>query len=206
MNEKFFELPGKKQKAIVDASLEVFGTHDYKYASTVDIALKAGISKGLLFYYFHNKKDLYLYVYQYCVKLMHDSIKSYRFDEITDFFEVMEFGAEMKLKIVTENPYLMEFVMKAFMSQGEEISQPLAKNIQETISTVYDVYFKNMDTSKFREGVDPVEMLKMLTWMTEGYAQEKLRGGQSLKLAEVMDDYHRWVKMFKKIAYKEEFQ
>lgn len=56
MNEQFFHLPEEKQQAIINASLEVFATHEYKKASTDDIAAKAGISKGLLFYYFHNKK------------------------------------------------------------------------------------------------------------------------------------------------------
>ena len=65
MNEQFFHLPEEKQQAIINASLEVFATHEYKRASTDDIAAKAGISKGLLFYYFHNKKSLYLYIYDY---------------------------------------------------------------------------------------------------------------------------------------------
>ena len=52
MNEKFYELPAAKQQRIINAGLEVFGAHDYPQASTDDITAKAGISKGLLFYYF----------------------------------------------------------------------------------------------------------------------------------------------------------
>ena len=56
MNQKFFELNEEKRLAIINAGLEVFSKNDYKHALTADIAAKAGISKGLLFYYFHNKK------------------------------------------------------------------------------------------------------------------------------------------------------
>ena len=55
MNEKFFALPEEKRHQIINAAIEVFSKYDYKHASTDLIAAKAGISKGSLFYYFHNK-------------------------------------------------------------------------------------------------------------------------------------------------------
>ena len=70
MNDKFFSLPEEKQQNIINAAMEVFACHDYKHASTDLIASKAGISKGLLFYYFHNKKELYLYLYDYIKELL----------------------------------------------------------------------------------------------------------------------------------------
>ena len=51
MNEAFFALPEEKRQRILNAALEAFAKHEYKKASTDDIAAKAGISKGLLFYY-----------------------------------------------------------------------------------------------------------------------------------------------------------
>ena len=60
MNEKFQSLSQEKQQAVINAAMEVFGKNEYKRASTDLIAAKAGISKGLLFYYFRNKKELYL--------------------------------------------------------------------------------------------------------------------------------------------------
>ena len=68
MNEKFFTLSPEKQARITNAALEVFARNDYKHASTDDIAAKAGISKGLLFYYFRNKQSLYLYLYDYALE------------------------------------------------------------------------------------------------------------------------------------------
>lgn len=52
MNERFKELPEEKQRAVLNAAMEVFAKYDYKKASTDLIAAKAGVSKGLLFYYF----------------------------------------------------------------------------------------------------------------------------------------------------------
>lgn len=52
--EKFLELPNEKQLKIINVGFEYFGKYGYKGANTEDIANRAGISKGLLFYYFKN--------------------------------------------------------------------------------------------------------------------------------------------------------
>ena len=50
MYKKFQELSKEKQERIILAGMESFGKCGYKKALTDDIAKKAGISKGLLFY------------------------------------------------------------------------------------------------------------------------------------------------------------
>lgn len=70
MNKRFQTLPEEKQLAIMRAATEVFAKYEYKKASTDLIASKAGVSKGLLFYYFHNKRDLYLTVYEYAEQII----------------------------------------------------------------------------------------------------------------------------------------
>ena len=61
MNEKFFSLPEEKQLAIINAGYRVFSQNSYKKSPMIEIAAEADISKSLLFYYFRNKKELYLY-------------------------------------------------------------------------------------------------------------------------------------------------
>ena len=82
---------------------------DYKKASTDLIAYKAGVSKGLLFYYFQNKKDLYLTVFEHVKQTVTEGVTDSHFLEITDFFELInlkridtlsEFGEIDLLKIL----------------------------------------------------------------------------------------------------------
>ena len=68
MEDRLSSLSEEKKNAVVNAALEVFGTNEYKRASTDLIAAKAGISKGLLFYYFKNKKELYMYIFEYVME------------------------------------------------------------------------------------------------------------------------------------------
>ena len=62
MNEKYFSLPEERQKAILRAGYRVFAKNSYKHSSMQEVADEAGISKSLLFHYFRNKKELYLFL------------------------------------------------------------------------------------------------------------------------------------------------
>ena len=152
MNEKFLELTEEKQMRIIDAAMEVFGTNEYKHAVTDEIARKAGISKGLLFYYFKNKKSLYQYVYQYCLQLLVDTIDEAGVKNKTDFFEIMRFGADKKMELIANHAYIMEFCMKAYYMNDENIAEKITQDIQQKVNTMFTDYFSHIDLFKFKEG------------------------------------------------------
>lgn len=201
MSEIFLELPEEKQLRIVNAALEVFAKNEYKHAVTDDIAAKAGISKGLLFYYFKNKKNLYLYVFQYTMEIMKQQILDTHFAEIDDFFELMEYAAFKKCSILEKTPYLMEFAMKSIFCDQEIISMELQQGITKETDNLYANYFKNINRDKFREGISPEYLIRMLTWMSEGYLFEKKMQGKEIVMEEVMADFKEWSEFFRKIAY-----
>lgn len=205
MNEKFFELEEEKRLRIINAGMKVFGENSYKRAVTDEIAYQAGISKGLLFYYFKNKKSLYLYLYEYCVNLVGNLITFDGFQEIDDFYELLEFGAAKKVEMIRDYPYIMEFVVRCFYSQEEAVSDDVAKRTSEVMQESIATCFRYIDFSKFKDDVDPMRIFQMLTWMTEGYLYEKRSLGKALDVNELMQEFHAWKVMFKNMTYKEEF-
>lgn len=204
MNEQFEYLPEDKQERILNAALEIFSKYDYKHASTEEIASKAGISKGMLFYYFHNKKSLYLYLYDYCEKMALQQVCDEAFYSLDDYFDIWEYSARKKAKIIEKNPYFMDFAVRAFYSAKEDVSEELQKTNTERTGQLL-VYFKNADLSKFVEGTDIEELTHMLLWMTDGYMNEKRRSGLPIKSEELMNDFHRWINMFRSLVYKKEY-
>ena len=105
----------------------------------------------------------------------------------------------------TRCPYLLEFSIRAFYSRGEAVSDAVQARLNGDLTGSFAQYFSNIDFSKFRPGVDPAQLLRMLTWMTEGYMNEKQRAGVPLRLEDILADYSGWEEMFRKIAYKEEY-
>lgn len=205
MNEKFLELPKEKQLKIINAGMEYFGQYGYKNARTDDIAARAGISKGLLFYYFKNKKSFFLYLYHFCEEVLDEYIDITNIKNITDFFEIIDFGARQKMKIMNKYPYMLSYIMKAYYSLEGDISHDANQFIQQTMSNVYEQYFEHVDMTKFKEGIDLKEIYQMLTWMMEGYLLEKQRYGLPLDIDDMIDEFEKWKQMFKKICYREEY-
>ena len=206
MNEAFYELPKERQNAIYNAAMEVFGEYEYKRASTDLIASKAGVSKGLLFYYFHNKKALYLHTFEYVSKIVEDAVSDTHLLEITDFFELIAYATEKKVKMLMENPYIMLFSMRCFYSQKDEVSDEIQAKISKGKGKTYDTYFKSLELGKFKEGIEPERLYHMLVWMTDGYLHARQMEGKPIEVGEITREFTQWAAMFKKIAYKEEFQ
>ena len=48
--------------------------------------------------------------------------------------------------------------------------------------------------------------LPMLIWMTGGYLHAKQMEGKPIVLEEIDREFARWTRMFKQMAYKEEYQ
>lgn len=205
MNERFKELPEEKQRAVLNAAMEVFAKYDYKKASTDLIAAKAGISKGLLFYYFHNKKELYLTVYEYAKQQASAAALDPSLLTISDFFELISRAGLKKLKILAENPFIVDFSLRSFYSEKEEISDDLKVANAQAIDGSFAAYFGNIDFGKFREDTDPEKILRMIVWLMDGYLHEQQMKGKTLDLDEIEAELAVWIKMFKGISYKEEF-
>lgn len=205
MNEKFFSLPEEKQLQIINAATEVFAKYDYKHASTDLIASKAGISKGLLFYYFHNKKELYLYLFTYLTQIITQQVVDNDFTKITDFFELLEYSASKKAEILQKNPYVLDFAVKSFYSEKEEVSDKLQDLNYGQQDAIFQQYLGHVDTFKFKDNCNFYDIFKMLVWMTDGYLHELRVMKKTLDVAELKAEYHKWVTMFRKLFYKEEY-
>lgn len=205
MSERFKELPEEKQLSILRAATEVFAKYEYKKASTDLIAAKAGVSKGLLFYYFHNKKDLYLTVFEYVIRSATESVADPKLLEMTDFFELIAYASVKRFKMLAENPYIVEFAMRSFYSDKEEISDDLKGNIKKEFEQSYLKYFSKIDLSKFKEDINPFDIYKMMIWLVDGYLHELQMNNEPLCLDTIETALSNWMDMFKQIAYKEEY-
>lgn len=151
----FSQLPKEKKKRILQAAIEVFAQNDYKHASTDEIASRAGISKGLLFYYFHDKKTLYFYLGEYLKRMIENHLKKEVLMGIDDFFDLLDYGIEGKLKLFEKMPWVLEFSVRMYYNTEKDISPVTKKYIVSMTNQMYDLYFSHIDTSRFRGGSKP---------------------------------------------------
>lgn len=203
MNEKFFKLPQEKQGQIINSALKVFSQSSYYQTSTLEIAREAGISKGLLFYYFKNKKELYLFLYKYCVNLVLDEIEKSRNMEETDFFEILLKSQTIKCKLMKKYRYIYEFIVKVYIETDEEVIGDIAGLSAPLINDNYRRFFEKIDTNKFRKGVDIPLLFQSLQWCADGFMRSALTSNKSIDEMDL--EFAKILKQYKQNFYKEEF-
>ena len=202
--ENFEKLPCEKQTEIINAAIEVFGRNEYKKASTEEISRRAGISKGMLFYYFKDKKSLYIYALDYINNLVSRRVLDEKFQSLDDFFDILSYSADKKVQLWRQHPEYPEFVLRAYGSKNEEISRTVAGQVKQAYENLPG-YFANIRLDKFKDGVDIAMVSKMLLWMVEGYIADAGRCGRGTGAQDIMQVFSRAMNLIKSAVYKPEF-
>ena len=177
MNQKFFSLPEEKQQAILNAGYRVFSRNSYKNSPMSEIAAEAGISKSLLFHYFHNKKEFFLYLWDHCAETTIEYLTRYGCYEQTDLFESMERGMRAKMEIIRLYPNMGNFTIRAFYEKDEDICTDIQKSYHKYFNLKADKVRLNMDPSQFIPGLDIAMMYREMYWASEGYLWEAVQQG-----------------------------
>lgn len=200
----FDSLPEERREAMMRASVAAFGQHSYKDASTEDIARSAGISKGLLFFYFRNKRTLYLRTVDYLMEQAVRWVVDDDFYAIDDFFELMLYSGERKLATLKRWPWALEFSIRAFYADHADIRDLMAGWTTRQVDAMFERFFKNVDFSRFRDEVDPREVLDMLIMLGDGYLHQRLSDRAPIDMDDFMAAYRTWCDILRSWAYKPE--
>ena len=203
MNEKFFSLPKEKQQAVLNAGYRVFSRNTYKKSPVSEIASEAGISKSLLFYYFKNKKELYLCLWETCMRITMKYLERYGCGETEDFFEAMYRGLRAKIHLMEEYPDMGNFAVKVYYEKDPEISPEIQKTIVPFASLTSNTTVKKLDPEQFIPGLDLEMMYKDMFWASEGYLWEKSQNG-SFDVNEVERDFLKLIGFWKKLYLRKE--
>ncbi|MGN1398895.1 MAG: TetR/AcrR family transcriptional regulator [Erysipelotrichaceae bacterium] len=178
MNDKFYSLPMVKQQAIIKAGYKVFSQNSYKNSPMSEIADAAGISKSLLFYYFKNKKELYMFLWDQCAKTTIEYLNKYECYSRDNLFESMYRGMKAKMEIIHLYPDLANFVIKAYYETDAEISLEIQKSFRKYFNLKADMNLAALNKEQFVEGLDIEMMYRDMYWASEGFLWEMVKHGK----------------------------
>jgi len=117
--DTFEKLSSEKQDVVLQAGIVEFSQKTYPDASTDEITHRAGISKGLLFHYFGSKKAFYLA----CLRRALDRLIAKTPEaELNDFFGILFFTMDEKIRLCRDFPAETLFVNLAARDASAEIS------------------------------------------------------------------------------------
>lgn len=203
MNDKFFLLSKEKQEAIVNAGYRVFSRNSYKNSPMGEIASAAGISKSLLFHYFRNKKELYLFLWEKCADTTIGFLTEYGCYGQTDLFESMERGMQAKMEIMRLYPDMGFFAINAFYEKDPEINAAVQESYHKYFNLKADKTRINMDKEQFIEGIDVSMMYREMYWASEGYLWEAVQSG-NVDIDKIERDFKKLMSFWKSIYLRKD--
>lgn len=203
MNEKFFLLPEEKQQKIINAGFRIFSENSYRKSPMSEVAGEAGISKSLLFHYFKNKKEFYLFLWDKGAEITMEYLEAYKCYEPTDLFEMMERGMRAKFKIMEKYPHMAAFTVKAFYEKDKEISGEIQSSYHKYFDRKATNALAALDPADFVPGLDLKMMYREMYWASEGYLWEMLQRGE-LDAVQMEKDFERLLTFWKAIYKNKE--
>jgi len=203
VNDRFLLLPQEKQQKIINAGYKVFSENPYKKSPISEISDEAGISKALLFHYFHNKRDFYLYLFDHAKQITNAELLRDGIPESADFFALLEKSLSAKCSLTREYPYISAFSLRAFYEQESEIKDSIHGVFWDLYRENNTVLQKSIASTRFREGVDLVLLFQEITWAMNGYMHMVYMSG-NINADKIESDLSQLIAFWKKIYLKDE--
>ncbi|QYR21182.1 TetR/AcrR family transcriptional regulator [Paenibacillus sp. sptzw28] len=183
MYPAFEKLPGEKKVLILTICIDEFSKNGYENTSTDTITGRAGISKGILFHYFKSKKNLFLAVFEHCLKLLVE-VTMEQIDKLatTDFFERIKAIILIKQSVAIQYFQETQLVLKTMSQPPVPVKSEIGTMVADYERTFGDplslhAVFKGelVSSLPLREGVSGESVfnltIMMLTQISNKYMQ-----------------------------------
>lgn len=204
MEEVLSKMDPEKRIAFINAALTEFGNNSYAKASTNVIVKNAGISKGLLYHYFKNKKELYEYLEKFLFEKYAADVLSHIDFTKGDILERIASVAKYKMETFKIYPGIVVFA-KGFYA-GKDMEEIKALFDRYTPNYYNKFYQTNIDYTLFKEGVDIPRALKMTQWIIEKYSEEKIMMWEKsgdLNMEDYYGELNGYLDTIRSMFYKE---
>jgi TetR/AcrR family transcriptional regulator len=158
------DFENEKVKSIIIAALEVFSNNDYEKASTNIIVKKAGVPRGVLYYYFKSKEELFEYLIYKTQEIYISEIDEHVDLDDSDYLNRLKSIIMTKIITTSYLPFLAEFAEKV---SSDTLVDEYIDYISKSKKIRKQVMEKNLDFSMLKEDVD-VEMFKKMAYFSIG--------------------------------------
>lgn len=204
MNEKFYSLPREKQHRIINAGFRVFSRNSYRKSPMQEIADEAGISKSLLFHYFYNKKELYLFLWNKAADITIEYLSQHHCYEAKDLFEMMERGMHAKIQMLCSYPDMAAFAMKAFYEKDTAVCGDIQASYRQHFDRKAANALSGLNPDDFIPNLDLKMMHRQIYLMAVGYLWEIMQRGDTLDAGALEKDFSEMLAFWENVYLRKE--
>ncbi|MCL2826040.1 MAG: TetR/AcrR family transcriptional regulator [Eggerthellaceae bacterium] len=170
--DTFHSLEPEKQQRIIKAALNEFGTKGFKRASTNAIAQEAQIGKGMLFYYFGSKEELFDFLCEYTIEFAKTEYVWGFSTDSGDFLERHKSLTELKRKALIEFPEVINFLNIFYREENAPRFKRFKDEIAQSREQLDRNLYGGLDYSLFRDDFDGKTVVTYLKWLLDSYEND----------------------------------
>lgn len=157
----------KNEEAILAAATEEFARHGFKGTSMNTIALRVGLPKANLHYYFNNKLGLYIEVMRNILDLWDSAFSHLNAD--SDPAEALANYIRAKMEFSRRQPLASKLFAMEVISGGECLSEHFNQDYRDWFRGRAAVFEAWIAAGKM-DPIDPVHLIFLLWGSTQHYA------------------------------------
>ena len=157
----------KNEQAIIQAAEDEFARHGFKGTSMNTIALKAGLPKANLHYYFTNKLGLYIAVLSNIIELWDSTFNALSVED--DPGAALSEYIRTKMEFSRRNPQASRIFAMEVISGGTCLTEYFSADYREWFRGRAAVFQAWIAAGKM-DPVDPVHLIFLLWGSTQHYA------------------------------------
>ncbi|MBO1307143.1 TetR/AcrR family transcriptional regulator [Enterococcus sp. 669A] len=161
----------KKEQAMIDASMKLFGAKDFLGTKMEEIAKEAGVSKGLLFHYFGSKINLYLATYDYTRNFFYRNAELEVWTTASDFIEMVARSTRHKLGLQIQYPTEFNFLfgcLREHKQLPDEVVKALDEKLQGEYQFTMELVEPVLDRMEIKEPYTKQDVLRVLYYVVQG--------------------------------------
>ncbi len=194
--ENFQKISLEKQQSVINAGYLCFAKDGFQKTAMSEVSTEAGISKAALFHYFGTKENLYEFLFDFACAKIGANIPV----GTSDFFECIAIATEKKFEVMEQYPGMYNFLVTVTKDSAKQAEKMRRKSSNLALSESSNVLFQNVDWSKFKGSITPMEVINMVTWISSGCLKNNPQKSREELLAEI----GKYLVLLKEALYRED--
>ena len=152
-----------------------------------NIVKSAGVSKGLIYHYFKDKKELFDFLFIFAIKESFNKTNNQVDWDNLNFINRYKKALYDKLEVIKVYPYMLDFLDKY---RSHVYTKKIITEFESDYSGFRDkLYCQNIDFDVVKDGVDFKKMVNIVRWTTKGMMQELIDNQSVGNFNENMDSF-----------------
>lgn len=161
----------------------------------------------MLFYYFQNKEELFNYLLNYSLDLVHHQLQQQVDSKEPDFIERLKQIAQRKTAFHLKHPNILSFLGNIFLRDISEIPESFKVRYEEMMKNQHSLLYNGIDKTLFRNDIDTEKAFKLIQWSIEGYQNELIAQLKNQNLTHInynpyFEEFYELLDILKTLYYK----